>query len=225
MDPQIALKVLHALRTIAAHSLGETDSDTGILATANVWFRQHTRQTIPMTEAQWAECHRQVVILGNGMLKGIGDFLSAIELDPEMDDMRESLRHTLAGLTRIEVETITAEVLAQHNRRDLSPGQVCDRNFSQWSRSLNVKSARVDLVREIRVLIESSLSQLPPPSVITATEIMVALNVPAGPFVRLLTRQRDTLIESGITNREVLIAELSKHLQTIMLTPPLTAPS
>ena len=121
MNPQIALKVFHALRTIAAHSLGATNSDTGILATANSWFRQHTKHDIPITEAQWAECHRQIVILGNGLLMGIRDFLSSIELDPEMADMRENLRHTFAGLTRIEVETITADVLAEHNRSDLSP--------------------------------------------------------------------------------------------------------
>ena len=59
-----------------------------------------------------------------------------------------------------------------------------------------------------------TLSQIPEPPPITAKEIMNALQVPAGPLVGELVRERDRLIKTGIKVSFELLKCLFDYLKT-----------
>jgi hypothetical protein len=210
------LKIIHALRTQAAHSLEPNPDDDRLLQSARSWFRQHTRHDFPENEDQWRMCSQEIELLGGSVLEGIRRFLEILESDSEMEIMKVELRRAIdGGLRRIEIETILFEVLTEQERHDLSPGAFCDRFLSEWTRSLSAKSSKSDLRREARLLIESTLSKEPAPPPITAQEIMLALKLSKGPIVGLIVRERDRLVRDGIRDRGILLARLSDYLQTL----------
>ncbi len=58
-EPKVTLKIIHALRTQAAHSLDPTANDTELLQNASAWFRQQVGAELPTTDEQWAKCHEK----------------------------------------------------------------------------------------------------------------------------------------------------------------------
>jgi len=77
-EPKETLSIIHALRTQIAHSLDPTGNDLDLLENASAWFRRHTGQDLPTTDAQWVWCHHQIVYMGMDLLKSIKCFLGEI---------------------------------------------------------------------------------------------------------------------------------------------------
>jgi hypothetical protein len=220
-DPAAALKIIHALRTQAAHSLEQSADDDRLRFTARSWFRQHTALDFPAADAHWSRCADQIEQTGAALLQGIVRFLKILQDDPEMASMRAELRREIEGGIRpIDAETVVAEVLAEQGRRDLSPGKLCERWFADWSRTLSVKSANTNLLLDLRKLVETTVCLTPEPPPISAKEIMDALNIGPGPMVGALVKERDRLCKEGIKNRDDLLAKLNLYSQGMKPSAP-----
>ena len=215
-EPKITLKIIHALRTQAAHSLDPNGNDIELIQNASAWFRQQIGAELPTTDEQWAKCHEQLVKMGVDLLNSIKCFLRDIESDEEMAEMRSALRQAVeGGIDRVTIENIASEVLKSLGRNDLSPGAFCERNLSDWNKVLSIKSSGTDLRRAVRILIESTVAKMPPPAPFTTLEMIAVLNNPQGHLLRKLVRERDRLLEEGIVEREQLLARLSDYLKTV----------
>ncbi len=220
-DPQVTLKIVHALRTQVAHSLDASGKDNGLIETASAWFRQQIGENIPRTDVHWTKCHDQFMAVGMELLRNIKLFLAEIESDFEMKEMKEDLREAIeGGIDRVTIESIAVEALDQQGRTDISPGSFCERHFADWSKVLSLKSARTDPRREIRLLIETAITKLPPHSPITTPEMIAALGITRGPLVGVLVLERDRLLRSGVVDRNGLIAKLADYLRTLQSSPP-----
>ncbi len=159
---------------------------------------------------------KKIVKMGVDLLNSIKCFLRDIESDVEMAEMRSALRQAVeGGIDRVTIENIASEVLTSLGRKDLSPGAFCDRNLSDWNKILHIKSSGVDLRREVRILIESTLAKIPPPAPFTTFEMIAVLNNPQGHLLRKLVRERDRLLEEGFVEREELLARLADYLKTL----------
>jgi hypothetical protein len=204
------------MRTLTAHSLDPSGKDNVLIENASAWFRQQIGHKFPANETQWSKCHDQIVRIGVELLHSIKNFLGAIESDSEMEEMKIDLRQTIqGGIDRATIESIAAEVLAEQDRKDLSPGAFCERNLSDWNKILNIKSSSSDLRREARIVIESSVSNLPPPSPLTTQEIIAGLKISQGPYVGMLVRERNRLLGTGILSRDELLAKLADYLKKL----------
>jgi hypothetical protein len=221
-QPQVALKIIHALRTQVAHSLDPTGKDFDLLEDAAAWFRQQIGKDMPTNDVQWAKCHDKITSMGLDLLRSIKCFLDEIESDSEMTEMKSALRQSIeGGIDRVTIENIAFEVLSEQGRNDVSPSAFCERNLSEWNKILSIKSLGTNLRREARSLIESSLSKLPPPAPFTTQEMIAALKNPKGYLLRKLVRERDRLLEEGVLDRDKLLAKLFEYLQTIQSPPDL----
>ncbi|MGA2865849.1 MAG: hypothetical protein ABSF95_15360 [Verrucomicrobiota bacterium] len=210
IDAVAALQIIYALRTQAAHSLEQGSNGGQLQSAARSWFRQHTRSDFPPDENHWRTCVQAVEQMGCSILEAIKRFLQTIETDPEMDAMRNELRQTIeGGLSRMDIEAVAAQVLAEQAREDLSPGKFSDRYFFEWYSTLKLKSERTDLLLDARKLIETTLSQIPEPPPVTAKQIMDTLGVPQGPMVGELVRERDRLFKAGTRNPQELLDKLA----------------
>ena len=142
-------------------------------------------------------------------------FLQTIESDPEMDTMKRDLRHRIDdGLSRIEIETLTGEILAEQGRKDISPGRLAERHLSQWVSTLNVKSSKTDLLAEARKLIERTISEIREAAPFSGKQIMEILGIPAGHLVGELMRYQHSLIDAGVKDPQELLNKLQELLDS-----------
>jgi hypothetical protein len=212
-DPIAILQILHALRTQVAHSLYQSSHSGSLQAVSRSWFRQHTRADLPSDDKTWNVCAQAIDQMGSSLVFAIKAFLQALENDAEMDAMKRELRHSIDGApSRIEIESLVTEILAEQGRKDLSPGRLTDRYHSQWVATLHLKSSRTDLLLEARKLIERTISETTEPAPFSGKQIMELLGIPQGPSVGELLRQQDALVASGVKDPHELLAKLREHV-------------
>ena len=212
-DPNASLKFIHALRTQIAHSLDASSHSSTIEATARSWFRQHTRADFPTSEDEWGRCFQAIDQLGSSLLAAIETFLRDLEGDPEMEFMRKELRRSIdGGLSRIDIESLVAEILKEQRREDLSPGRLTERYHSQWTNILSLKSSRVDLLDEARKLIEQTVFETKEQPPLTGREIMEKLSIPPGPLVGELMREQSAIFLNGTRKPDEILGKLREYV-------------
>ncbi len=210
------LRIVHALRTWLFHSLTpHKEHDITVSKIVSDWFLRVCNSTSPQTSRQWSSSFEslcmQVFELVRNCTVAVSEIATAgADSKWILDNLRLRLgRDWPAHQFDAIVDDAASRLGETINARALR-----ERRIADWRKFLSTLPEDADLQREMERLIDAEVANhfnalLP----LTTRELMEVLNLDPGPRVKTAIEALRRAHESGIRDRNELIATIARELQ------------